>query len=31
MTWVERREQLAAWKSRGKEARVRMRMKRGEE
>ena len=31
MTWVERREQLAAWKSRGKEAKVRMRMKRGEE
>ena len=30
MTWVERREQLSAWKSRGKEARVRMRMKRGD-
>ena len=30
MTWVERREQLAAWKSRGKEARVRMKMKRGD-
>ena len=30
MTWVERRQQLAAWKSRGKEARVRIKMKRGE-
>ena len=30
MTWVERRQQLSAWKSRGKEARVRMKMKRGE-
>ena len=30
MTWVERREQLAAWKSRGKEARVRIKMKRGD-
>jgi ribosome biogenesis GTPase / thiamine phosphate phosphatase len=28
MTWVERRQQLSAWKSRGKEARVRMKMKR---
>jgi ribosome biogenesis GTPase len=28
MTWVERRQQLSAWKSRGKEARVRTRMKR---
>jgi len=27
---VERRQQLAAWKSRGKEARVRLKMKRGE-
>ena len=31
LSWVERRQQLSAWKSRGKEARVRMRMKRGEE
>jgi ribosome biogenesis GTPase len=31
MTWVERRQQLATWKSRGKEARVRMRMKRGDD
>jgi ribosome biogenesis GTPase len=30
LTWVERRQQLAAWKSRGKEARVRMKMKRGD-
>ena len=30
MTWVERRQQLSAWKSRGKEARVRMKMKRGD-
>ena len=30
MTWVERRQQLAAWKSRGKEARVRIKMKRGD-
>jgi ribosome biogenesis GTPase len=30
MTWVERRQQLSAWKSRGKAARERMRMKRGE-
>ena len=30
LTWVERRQQLSAWKSRGKEARVRMKMKRGE-
>jgi ribosome biogenesis GTPase len=28
MTWIERRQQLSAWKSRGKEARVRMKMKR---
>lgn len=31
MTWVERRQQLAVWKSRGKEARVRMKMKRGDD
>ncbi|HEX2541883.1 MAG TPA: ribosome small subunit-dependent GTPase A [Caldimonas sp.] len=30
MTWVERRQQLSAWKSRGKAARERMRLKRGE-
>ena len=30
LTWVERRQQLAAWKSRGKAARERMRMKRGD-
>ena len=30
MTWVERRQQLSAWKSRGKETRVRMKLKRGE-
>jgi ribosome biogenesis GTPase len=30
LTWVERRQQLSAWKSRGREARVRMKMKRGE-
>jgi ribosome biogenesis GTPase len=30
MTWVERRQQLAAWKSRGRESRVRMKMKRGD-
>jgi len=30
LTWVERRQQLSAWKSRGKEARVRMKMKRGD-
>jgi ribosome biogenesis GTPase / thiamine phosphate phosphatase len=29
--WVERRQQLSAWKSRGREVRVRMKMKRGEE
>jgi ribosome biogenesis GTPase len=29
LTWVERRQQLSAWKSRGKQARVRMKMKRG--
>jgi ribosome biogenesis GTPase len=29
LTWVERRQQLSAWKSRGREARVRMRAKRG--
>jgi len=28
--WLERRQQVAAWKSRGKAARVRMRMKRGD-
>lgn len=28
MTWSERRQQLSAWKSRGKETRVRMKMKR---
>jgi ribosome biogenesis GTPase len=31
LTWVERRQQVAAWKSRGKDARVRMRMKRGDQ
>ncbi|MEP7303086.1 MAG: ribosome small subunit-dependent GTPase A [Caldimonas sp.] len=30
LTWVERRQQLSAWKTRGKEAKVRMKMKRGE-
>ena len=30
LTWVERRQQLSAWKSRGREARVRMRAKRGD-
>ena len=30
MTWVERREQLSAWKSRGKATRERMKIKRGE-
>jgi ribosome biogenesis GTPase / thiamine phosphate phosphatase len=30
LSWIERRGQLAAWKSRGREARVRMRTKRGE-
>jgi ribosome biogenesis GTPase len=30
LTWVERRQQLSAWKSRGKETRARMKMKRGE-
>ncbi len=30
LTYVERRQQLSAWKSRGKETRVRMKMKRGE-
>ena len=30
LTWVERRGQLSAWKSRGKETRARMQMKRGE-
>ena len=29
LSWVERRQQVSAWKSRGKEARVRMRLKRG--
>ena len=28
MTWVERRQKLSAWKSRGQEARLRIRMKR---
>ena len=31
LSWVERRQQVSAWKSRGKDARVRLRMKRGEE
>ena len=30
LTWVERRQQLSAWKARGREARVRMRAKRGD-
>ena len=30
MTWVERRQQLSAWKSRGKATRERMRLKRGD-
>jgi ribosome biogenesis GTPase / thiamine phosphate phosphatase len=30
LTWVERRQQLSAWKSRGREARVRMKAKRGD-
>jgi len=30
LSWVERRQQLSAWKSRGREARVRMRAKRGD-
>jgi len=30
MSWVERREQLSAWKSRGKATRERMKIKRGE-
>jgi ribosome biogenesis GTPase len=30
MTWVERRSQLSAWKSRGKATRERMKIKRGE-
>jgi ribosome biogenesis GTPase len=30
MTWVERRQQLSVWKSRGREGRVRSKMKRGE-
>jgi len=30
LSWLERRQQVSAWKSRGKDARVRMRMKRGE-
>jgi ribosome biogenesis GTPase len=29
LSWIERRQQLSAWKSRGREARVRMRAKRG--
>jgi ribosome biogenesis GTPase / thiamine phosphate phosphatase len=30
LSWVESRQQLAAWKSRGKETRARMKLKRGE-
>ncbi len=30
MGWVERRQQLSAWKSRGKATRERMKMKRGD-
>ena len=30
LTWVERRQQLSAWKSRGKDTRMRMKMKRGD-
>jgi ribosome biogenesis GTPase len=30
LSWVERRQQLSAWKSRGKETRLRMKMKRGD-
>jgi len=30
LTWIERRQQVATWKSRGREARVRLKMKRGE-
>ena len=30
LSWVERRQQLSAWKSRGREARARMRAKRGD-
>ena len=30
LTWVERRQQLSAWKSRGKATRERMKLKRGE-
>ena len=30
LTWVERRQQLAAWKSRGKDTRMRMKLKRGD-
>jgi len=30
LSWVERRQQVSAWKSRGKDARVRIRMKRGD-
>ena len=30
LTWVERRQQLSAWKSRGREGRARMKMKRGD-
>jgi len=30
LSWVERRQQLSAWKSRGKAMRARMKMKRGE-
>ena len=31
LTWVERRRQLAVWKSRGREGRTRLKMKRGED
>ena len=30
LTWVERRQQLSAWKSRGKDTRMRMKLKRGD-
>jgi len=31
LTWIERRQQLAVWKSRGREGRARLKMKRGGE
>ncbi len=31
LTWIERRQQLAVWKSRGREGRTRLKMKRGED